>query len=342
MRRRLFVSAASLTALGLTRPEELTAQAAAPKDEPRAIPRYPQDAWFDKLPGKHRLFLDATNAEEAGGAVGYGWNFMRTSQTGYNLKDADLAVVICLRHEATLIAFSNDLFHKYDALGDEKYKHPESGKKISGGNVFRPGSKKPESYPDGFTLDGASSMARISRDPLDLVAQAIGRLLRRSDDGAALALEAAKERVGEAPNEDRVARRSVFRRGLLLVEELLQIDRLARAERDVPVVGEELPEGAEAARPLAGPEEHVEHAALALVGKLRPNERLRDEEDGALGGALEIEERAQKWIALAATAERRLEDARRPLQEEDRRRAALDGSAQIVDLGADVFGRERL
>ena len=154
MRRRLFVSAASLTALGLTRPEELTAQAAAPKDEPRAIPRYPQDAWFDKLPGKHRLFLDATNAEEAGGAVGYGWNFMRTSQTGYNLKDADLAVVICLRHEATLIAFSNDLFHKYDALGDEKYKHPESGKKISGGNVFCPGSKKPESYPDGFTLDG--------------------------------------------------------------------------------------------------------------------------------------------------------------------------------------------
>ena len=27
---------------------------------------------------------------------------------------------------------------------------------------------------DGFVLDGASSMARISRDPLDLVAQAIG------------------------------------------------------------------------------------------------------------------------------------------------------------------------
>ena len=29
--------------------------------------------------------------------------------------------------------------------------------------------------PDGFTLDGASSMARISRDPLELVAHAIGR-----------------------------------------------------------------------------------------------------------------------------------------------------------------------
>mgnify|MGYP003694172033 CR=1 FL=1 len=28
--------------------------------------------------------------------------------------------------------------------------------------------------PDGFVLDGASSMAMISRDPLDLVAQAIG------------------------------------------------------------------------------------------------------------------------------------------------------------------------
>jgi fumarylacetoacetate (FAA) hydrolase family protein len=29
--------------------------------------------------------------------------------------------------------------------------------------------------PEGFVLDGASSMAKISRDPLDIVAQAIGR-----------------------------------------------------------------------------------------------------------------------------------------------------------------------
>jgi fumarylacetoacetate (FAA) hydrolase family protein len=28
--------------------------------------------------------------------------------------------------------------------------------------------------PDGFVLQGASSMAKISRDPLDLVAQAVG------------------------------------------------------------------------------------------------------------------------------------------------------------------------
>jgi fumarylacetoacetate (FAA) hydrolase family protein len=35
--------------------------------------------------------------------------------------------------------------------------------------------------PDGFTLDGASSMSRISRDPLDLAAQAIGPTHRYPD-----------------------------------------------------------------------------------------------------------------------------------------------------------------
>ena len=40
---------------------------------------------------------------------------------------------------------------------------------------------------DGFTLDGSSSMAKISRDPLDLVAQAIG-VNHQYPDGFALFL----------------------------------------------------------------------------------------------------------------------------------------------------------
>ena len=155
MRRRSFISAATLSATALATPPHLRAQAAAPRaDGTRDVPRYPQDSWFDQLPGKHRLFLDATNAEEAAGAVGYGWNFLRTSQTGYNLKDADQAVVICLRHGATKFAFSNDVWHKYDVLRKQKYQHPETEKTVKGGNVFRVGSTSPDSVEEGFTLDG--------------------------------------------------------------------------------------------------------------------------------------------------------------------------------------------
>ncbi len=119
--------------------------------------RHLQDAWFDQIPGKHRLFLDATTVEEAAGALGFAWNFLRTSQTGYNLKDADQAVIICLRHSATDFAFSNDVWRKYDVLRSHKYKHPETEKRVKGGNVFRLGSTNPKSVDDSFTLDGMAT-----------------------------------------------------------------------------------------------------------------------------------------------------------------------------------------
>jgi hypothetical protein len=156
MRRRTFLTATSLGAAAFATPDRSLAQAAPQATDAarRDIPRYAQDAWFDKLPGKHRLFIDATEIAEAAAALGFAWNFLSTSQSGYNLKDADQAVVICLRHNATDVAFSNDVWHKYDMLRRQKYPHPETGKKVKGGNLFRPGSTNPKSNPDSFTFDG--------------------------------------------------------------------------------------------------------------------------------------------------------------------------------------------
>jgi hypothetical protein len=154
MRRRTFLTATGLSAAGLATPPRLGAQEAQGAAPKRDIPRYAQDAWFDALPGKHRLFLDATEIAEAAGALGFAWNFLRTSQTGYNLKDADQAVIVCLRHNATELAFSNDLWQKYKVLRDLSYKHPDTGKLVKGGNVFRPGSTDPKSMSDAFTVDG--------------------------------------------------------------------------------------------------------------------------------------------------------------------------------------------
>lgn len=154
MRRRTFLTATGLSAAGLAAPSHLGAQGVQGAGVKREIPRYAQDAWFDALPGKHRLFLDATEIAEAAGALGFAWNFLRTSQTGYNLRDADQAVIVCLRHNATELAFSNELWQKYGALRDLEYKHPDTGKLVKGGNVFRPGSANPKSMSDAFTVDG--------------------------------------------------------------------------------------------------------------------------------------------------------------------------------------------
>lgn len=154
MHRRAFLTATSLSAAGLATPSDLGAQEVQGAATSRNIPRYAQDAWFDTLPGKHRLFLDATEVAVAAGALGFAWNFLRTSQTGYNLKDADQAVIVCLRHHATELAYSNDIWQKYDILRNQKYKHPDTGKFVKGGNVFRPGSANPKSMSDAFTVDG--------------------------------------------------------------------------------------------------------------------------------------------------------------------------------------------
>lgn len=154
MRRRTFLTATSLSAAGLAAPSDLGAQQVQGTGNRREIPRYAQDAWFNSLPGKHRLFLDATEIAEAAGALGFAWNFLRTSQTGYNLKDADQAVIVCLRHNATELAFSNAFWLKYDILRNLTYKHPDTGKLVKGGNVFRPGSTNPKSMSDAFTVDG--------------------------------------------------------------------------------------------------------------------------------------------------------------------------------------------
>lgn len=87
--------------------------------------RHPQDAWLDTLPGKHRIVLDATSAEGAGQGIGYSNNVYNANRTGYQLENADIALVLVLRHDATAFAFNNAMWKKYGAVFAELtgYKH---------------------------------------------------------------------------------------------------------------------------------------------------------------------------------------------------------------------------
>ena len=75
--------------------------------------RHAQDEWFETLPGKHRLILDVTSAEGAQMGVAYATNFYNANRTGYQVDNADIAVVVCLRHFATGFAFNNAMWKKY-------------------------------------------------------------------------------------------------------------------------------------------------------------------------------------------------------------------------------------
>ena len=75
--------------------------------------RYTQDDWLDQIPGRHRLVFDTTTTRGLASAMLYVNNYFRGNQTGYGLKDSDLAVVIVVRHNSTAFAYNDAIWTKY-------------------------------------------------------------------------------------------------------------------------------------------------------------------------------------------------------------------------------------
>lgn len=92
--------------------------------------RHSEDDWFDTVPGKHRMFLDALSQAGTGEAIGFAANLFLANKSGYNLNDSDLAIVICLRHSATAFAFTDAVWAKYGAAmgADLKFDDPRTKK----------------------------------------------------------------------------------------------------------------------------------------------------------------------------------------------------------------------
>ena len=75
--------------------------------------RHELDDWMDNVPGKHRLIFDTVTAEGFGLALPFSNNYYTANQTGYGLKDSDLAVIIVARHNSTPFAFNDAMCAKY-------------------------------------------------------------------------------------------------------------------------------------------------------------------------------------------------------------------------------------
>ena len=101
-------------------------------------PRHAQDDWFDAVPGKHRLYLDATTGAGAGDALLFAGNFLNNNKSAYSLADSDCAVVVCLRHFATPFAWTDAIWAKYGAAFTEftKINDPKTGNAPTT-NVYR-------------------------------------------------------------------------------------------------------------------------------------------------------------------------------------------------------------
>lgn len=111
------------------------AQAPVASAAPWQPARHPEDDWFEQVSAKHRVFFDTTTASGFSEAVFFANNSFTGNKAGYGLADADIALVICARHQSTPFAFNDAMWAKYgasfaersklsDALGKEPLKEP--------------------------------------------------------------------------------------------------------------------------------------------------------------------------------------------------------------------------
>jgi hypothetical protein len=84
--------------------------------------RHPQDDWLEQIPGRHRIFFDATSPNGAGEAITFASNYHAGNRSGYQLGTGDLAVVLCYRHGATPFAWSDAVWARYGAVFSDRTK----------------------------------------------------------------------------------------------------------------------------------------------------------------------------------------------------------------------------
>jgi hypothetical protein len=75
--------------------------------------RHPKDAWLNDAGGKHRVIIDCATPDGAGEGLLYAGNLYTTNKAAYEIDAKDLAIVVCLRHFATVFAYNDTIWGKY-------------------------------------------------------------------------------------------------------------------------------------------------------------------------------------------------------------------------------------
>ena len=155
--------------------------------------RHDKDAWLNTLPGKHRTIFDVTTAAGVAEAIGFANNVFTGNSNGYNLKDSDVAIVICLRHMATVFAFTDPLWAKYGTQMASMVKYES--------RTGEPPSVNPYNAPPRAAFDTLAKRG-VQFVVCDLASHRFARGLASSGDGDAVYKEMAANMI---PNSRFVA-----------------------------------------------------------------------------------------------------------------------------------------
>jgi hypothetical protein len=117
--------------------------------------RHSEDDWLDQTTARHRFFMDTTTPEAFGQAIFFARNVFVGNASGYKLSDADVAQIICARHQSTSFAFTDEMWAKYGAALSERaggFVDPKT-KRVPTTNLYLATGYGDELRNGGVTLD---------------------------------------------------------------------------------------------------------------------------------------------------------------------------------------------
>lgn len=124
--------------------------------------RHAQDDWMDALPGKHRVILDITSVEGIPEGLRFAGNLFAGHKAGYGVGEAELAIIMVLRHGATAYGYTDAIWGKYGkSMGGREETAPPTA------NQYDTGERKPLSglakRGVHFVVCGSASMGLARR-----------------------------------------------------------------------------------------------------------------------------------------------------------------------------------
>jgi len=114
--------------------------------------RHASDAWFDELPGQHRVFIDSATALGGAEAVLYANNLYGAQENAYAGEPADFAMIVCFRHFSTPFGYTDAMWAKYGAVFNSimNFPDPATGQAFTVNPLNQTAAPLPNA---GFTID---------------------------------------------------------------------------------------------------------------------------------------------------------------------------------------------
>jgi hypothetical protein len=109
-RRALVAGLGAVIAAFTAGAKSTRAQSPAPRFSPA---RHDTDRWMDQMPGKHRVFVDSASGTGGEDTLRFAGNLFIANRTAYGLAPADLAIIVCYRHNSTPYGYNDAMWAKY-------------------------------------------------------------------------------------------------------------------------------------------------------------------------------------------------------------------------------------